>query len=148
MPGDRNSSRLCYDPPVTASPRVMNPDRPVNLPLSRLALAMPVTAVASILHRITGVVLFVGVFFLCYLLDRAVTDAAGFEHAATLLTTPLGQLGLWAILASLAYHVVAGLRHLLLDFHVGDSLRGGRVGAWIVIVVAGVAGVVLAAWLW
>ena len=47
----------------------MNPDRPVNLPLPRLALAMPVTAVASILHRITGIVLFVGVAYLCYLLD-------------------------------------------------------------------------------
>ena len=126
----------------------MNPDRPVNLPLSRLALAMPVTAVASILHRITGVVLFGGLFFLCYLLDRAVTDAAGFERAAAVLATPSGRLGLWVILASLAYHVAAGVRHLLLDFHVGDSLTGGRVGAWFVIVLAGVAGVVLAAWLW
>ena len=126
----------------------MNPDRPVSLPLSRLALAMPVTAVASILHRITGVVLFGGVFYLCYLLDRAVTDAAGFEHAATVLMSPLGKLGLWVILASLAYHALAGARHLLLDFHVGDSLTGGRVGAWFVIVLAAVAGVVVAVWLW
>lgn len=126
----------------------MNPDRPVNLPLYRLALAMPVTAVASILHRITGVVLFVGVFFLCYLLDRAVTDAAGFEHAAAVLTAPFGKLALWVVLTSLAYHVVAGVRHLFLDFHVGDSLTGGRVGAWIGIVLAGVAGVVVAVWLW
>lgn len=126
----------------------MNSDRPVNLPLPRLALAMPVTAVASILHRITGVVLFGGVFFLCYLLDRAVTDAAGFEHAAAVLTAPFGKVGLWVILTSLAYHVVAGVRHLLLDFHVGDSLTGGRVGAWTSIVLTGVGGVVLAAWLW
>lgn len=126
----------------------MNSDRPVNLPLPRLALAMPVTAVVSILHRITGVVLFVGVFFLCYLLDRAVTDAAGFEHAAAILAAPFGKLGLWVILTSLGYHVVAGVRHLLLDFHVGDSLTGGRAGAWISIVLAAVGGVVLALWLW
>lgn len=109
---------------------------------------MPVTAVASILHRITGVVLFVGVFFLCYLLDRALTDAAGFEHAAAIVTAPFGKLGLWVILTSLAYHVVAGVRHLLLDFHVGESLTAGRVGAWISIVLTGAGGVVLAAWLW
>ncbi len=126
----------------------MNPDRPVSLPLSRLALAMPVTALTSILHRITGVVLFAGVFFLCYLLDRAVTDAEGFERAAAILTASFGKLALWLILTSLAYHVVAGVRHLLLDFHVGDSLAAGRAGAWIVVVLAGAAGVVVAVWLW
>ena len=126
----------------------MNPDRPVSLPLSRLAMAMPVTAVASILHRVTGIVLFVGVVFLCYLLDRAVAGSAGFEQAAAILAAPLGKLALWVILTSLAYHAVAGVRHLLLDFHVGDSSAGGRAGAWIVIVLAGVAGVVLAVWLW
>ncbi|MDE0422977.1 MAG: succinate dehydrogenase, cytochrome b556 subunit [Gammaproteobacteria bacterium] len=126
----------------------MNSDRPVNLPLPRLALAMPVTAVASILHRITGVVLFVGMFFLCYLLDRAMADAAGFEQAAATLDAPFGKLGLWAVLTSLAYHAVAGVKHLLLDFHVGDSLEGGRVGAWISLAAAAVAGVVLAVWLW
>ena len=126
----------------------MNPDRPVNLPLSRLALAMPVTAAASILHRITGIVLFAGVFFLCYLLDRATTDPAGFEHAAALLAAPLGKLGLWVILTSLAYHVLAGVRHLLLDFHLGDTPKVGRAGAWICLALALLAGVVLAVWLW
>lgn len=126
----------------------MNPDRPVNLPLSRLAMAMPVTAVASFLHRITGVVLFVGVFFLCYLLDRAASNPAGFADAAAILAAPPGKLALWVVLTSLAYHVVAGVKHLLLDFHVGDTLKGGRAGAWISLGAAVVAGVVLAVWLW
>ena len=126
----------------------MNPDRPVNLPLSRLAMAMPVTAAASILHRITGIVLFAGVFFLCYLLDRAAAGPAGFEQAVAILAAPLGKLALWVVLTSLAYHVAAGIRHLLLDFHIGDSLRGGRAGAWISLAGALVAGVVLAVWLW
>ena len=126
----------------------MNPDRPVSLPLSRLALAMPVTAVASILHRITGIVLFVGVAFLCYLLERATAGPAGFEQAAAVLAAPLGKLGLWVVLTSLAYHVVAGVKHLLLDFHIGDSLKGGRAGAWISLSVALGAGVALAVWLW
>lgn len=126
----------------------MNPDRPVNLPLARLAMAMPVTAVASILHRITGVVLFVGVFFLCYLLDRAVADPTGFAAAAAVLAEPPGKLALWVVLTSLAYHVVAGVKHLLLDFHVGDTLKGGRAGAWVSIVAAVVAGVFVATWLW
>ena len=126
----------------------MSPDRPVNLPLSRLAMAMPVTAVASILHRITGIVLFGGVAFLCYLLDRALAGPAGFEQAAATLAAPLGKFALWVVLTSLAYHVVAGVKHLLLDFHIGDTLKGGRAGAWISLAVALGAGVALAVWLW
>ncbi|MDE0658575.1 MAG: succinate dehydrogenase, cytochrome b556 subunit [Gammaproteobacteria bacterium] len=126
----------------------MNPDRPVNLPLFRLAMAMPVTAVASILHRITGVVLFAGMFFLCYLLDRATTDSAGFADAAALLAAPLGKLALWVVMTSLAYHVVAGVKHLFLDFHVGDTLNAGRAGAWVSIGAAVVAGVAVGVWLW
>lgn len=126
----------------------MHPDRPVNLPLPRLAAAMPVTAVASILHRITGIVLFAGTLFLCYVLDLALADDSGFERAVAIIGAPLGAFATWAILTSLTYHVVAGVRHLLLDFHVGDSLRAGRIGAWLTIAIAAVAAVGLAVWLW
>lgn len=126
----------------------MHPDRPVNLPLPRLAAAMPVTAVASILHRVTGIVLFAGTLFLCYLLDLALTDEAGFARAAAIIDAAPGALAAWAILTSLAYHVVAGVRHLLLDFHIGDSLRAGRIGSWLTLVLAAMAAVGLAIWLW
>ena len=126
----------------------MHPDRPVNLPLPRLAAAMPVTAITSFLHRITGVVLFAGTLFLCYVLDLALSDAAGFERAAAIIEAPPGALATWAILTSLAYHVVAGVKHLLLDFHVGDTLRAGRIGAWLTIALAVAAAVGLAVWLW
>ena len=126
----------------------MHPDRPVNLPLPRLAAAMPVTAVASILHRITGIVLFAGTLFLCYLLDLALTDEAGFAEAAAIIDAPPGALAAWAILTSLAYHVVAGVKHLLLDFHIGDSLQAGRIGSWLTLVLAALAAVGLAIWLW
>ena len=126
----------------------MHPDRPVNLPLPRLAAAMPVTAVASILHRVTGIVLFAGTLFLCYLLDLALTDEAGFARAAAIVDAAPGALAAWAILTSLAYHVVAGVKHLLLDFHIGDSLRAGQIGAWLTLALAAVAAVGLAIWLW
>ena len=126
----------------------MHPDRPVNLPLPRLAAAMPVTAVASILHRVTGIVLFAGTLFLCYLLDLALTDETGFAEAAAIIDATPGALAAWAILTSLAYHVVAGVKHLLLDLHIGDSLRAGRIGSWLTLVLAAMAAVVLAIWLW
>ena len=95
---------------------------------------MPVTALASILHRLTGVLLFAGALFLCYMFDLALTDQAGFDQAAGLLATASGKVGLLVIVAALVYHVLGGIRHLLLDFHLGDSFTAGRVGAWLCLV--------------
>ena len=126
----------------------MTPERPVNLPLPSLFLRMPVTAVVSILHRLSGAALFLGVIYVFYLTDLAVEDAAGFDEAARILATPLGKFGLWIVLASLAFHFLAGVRHVLLDFHVGDTMRGGRVGAWITFVLTLAAAVAAGVWLW
>ena len=126
----------------------MSAERPVNLPLASLFAAMPVTAVASILHRASGVVLFFGLLYLAYLLHLALADEAGFARAAELATAPVGKAALWIILTALAYHVFAGVRHLLLDFHIGDSLAGGRAGAWLSVGLAAVGAVLAGAWLW
>lgn len=126
----------------------MNAPRPVNLPLPSLFAAMPVTAVASILHRLAGMVLFVGALFLCYLFDLALDDQAGFEQAKEIVAAGAGKVAIWTILAALAYHLLAGVKHLLLDFHIGDTARGGRIGAWASILLALAAAVAAGAWLW
>ena len=126
----------------------MTAERPVNLSMLGLFAAMPVTAVASILHRIAGIVLFVGALYLCYLLDLALGGQAGFGQVTEVLATPLGKLGLWAILAALGYHLFAGVKHLLLDLHVGDTLSGARLASWVSIVLAVLAAGAAAFWLW
>ena len=126
----------------------MNAERPINLPLPSLFAAMPITATASILHRITGIVLFIGSPFLFYLLDTALEDAAGFEAAHAILQAPLGKFALWLILAALGYHLLAGIKHLLMDFHVGDSIGGGKAGSWLSIVLALIAAALAGVWLW
>ena len=120
-------------------------DRPIDLsPTSFL----PVTAVASITHRVSGVVLFVGSGYLIWLLDRALGSESGFAEVGALLETLPGKVVLGAVLAALSYHLLAGIRHLLLDFHLGDSLEGGRRSSWTVIVLAVAAAVGLGVWLW
>ena len=126
----------------------MKADRPVDLPLPSLFAAMPVTAVASILHRATGVVLFVGLLYLAYLLDLALAGPAGFERAAAIATAPLGKMALWGVLSALAYHLLAGIKHLLQDLHIGDSLTGGRIGAWLSILLGALAAALAGIWLW
>jgi succinate dehydrogenase / fumarate reductase cytochrome b subunit len=124
----------------------MKTDRPINLSL--LAFKFPLPALASIAHRITGVLLFVGIAFLLYLLDVSLASEQGLEHARTMLDLPLPKLILLAVVATLIYHLVAGIKHLLLDFHVGDTLEGGRFAAQATIVVSAVLIVLAGVWLW
>lgn len=120
-------------------------DRPIDLsPTSFL----PVTAVASITHRVSGVLLFVGSGYLIWLLDTALRSESGFAEVGTLLETLPGKVALWAVLVALSYHLLAGIRHLLLDFHLGDSLRGGRRSSWTVLILAVAAAAGLGVWLW
>jgi succinate dehydrogenase / fumarate reductase, cytochrome b subunit len=55
---------------------------------------------------------------------------------------------LFFVLAGLAYHLVAGVRHLIMDFGVGESLEGGRRGAWIALTLAFILIAAIGVWLW
>lgn len=121
-------------------------ERPISLPL--LALRFPITAITSITHRITGVVLFVGIGFLLYVLELATSSPDGYVEAQRLLSEPAGKLIAFGVLATLIFHIVAGIRHLIMDFHIGDSLAAGRLGSQLVI--ASSLGLIALAgvWLW
>ena len=124
----------------------MKTDRPINLSLTKFSF--PLAAIASITHRITGILLFAGMGFLLYLLDQSLTSAQGLEHARSVLTLPLPKLLLIAVVATLIYHFVAGVKHMFLDFDIGDTIEGGRLAAQLTIAISvlliGLAGM----WLW
>ena len=109
---------------------------------------MPVTALASILHRISGVALFVGALFLCYLLDLALDGEAGFQRAAGIVSAPIGKVALWLVLVAFAYHLFAGVKHLAMDFHIGDGMAGARFGVWVCLILTLGAAVAGGVWLW
>ncbi|MGB6976996.1 MAG: succinate dehydrogenase, cytochrome b556 subunit [Gammaproteobacteria bacterium] len=122
-----------------------NQQRPVFLPV--LKYRYPITAIASILHRISGVILFLVIPLLLCALQASLSSAQGFQRLKTALHHPLAISILWIILAALFYHLVAGIRHLLMDIGVGESRQAGRTTAWIVILVTVVLLIVTAIWL-
>jgi succinate dehydrogenase / fumarate reductase cytochrome b subunit len=121
-------------------------ERPINLSL--LAFQFPLPAITSITHRITGVVLFAGIGYLLYVLDLATSSPEGYAQAEQVLAAPFGKLVSFVVLATLIFHIVAGIRHLIMDFHLGDSLEGGRLGARLVVVLSIVLIAAAGAWLW
>lgn len=121
-------------------------ERPVNLDLG--AFRWPITAIASILHRVSGVALFVGVGFLIWSLGASLESQESFDSLKECLSGVVPKLILWAILAGLIYHSVAGIKHLLMDIGVGETLEGGRRGAQLVLVVSAVLIVLAGVWVW
>ena len=103
----------------------MKSKRPVNLQLN--TISFPPMAIASILHRISGVVLFILFPFVLYTLQLSLASPATFTQFQTMITTCLwSKLILWAFGSALIYHMIAGVRHLLSDMDLGDTLPLAR----------------------
>ena len=124
----------------------MKDKRPVNLDIGSMRL--PITAWASITHRASGVFLFVAMVFLLWALDMSLSSAEGFSQLQDTLSGPLAKLVLWAISAGLIYHALAGVKHIVMDFGIGESFEGGVLGARIVIVLAVVLTILAGALIW
>jgi len=120
--------------------------RPVNLNL--LSIRFPVTAWVSIAHRLSGVFIFLLIPLLLWILQESITSESRFMHMSESLGRPVVQVGLWFFLGALLYHWVAGIRHLCMDLHIGETKAGGRLGAWMVIVVFLTVCGVIGYWLW
>ncbi|MGL5006995.1 MAG: succinate dehydrogenase cytochrome b556 subunit [Plesiomonas sp.] len=102
--------------------RTVNKQRPVNLDLK--TISFPITAIASILHRVSGVITFISLGILLWLLSLSLSSEQGFESARAIVDSFFVKLILWGMLTALAYHVVGGIRHLLADMGYGEeSLR-------------------------
>lgn len=123
----------------------MNKNRPVNLELS--TITFPITAIVSITHRISGVILLGGILVLLWMFHASLSSEESFNQLKALLVTPWMKVVVWLILSALAYHLVMGVRHLIMDMGVGESLQGGRAGAGIALIAAVVLIVLAGGWL-
>ena len=126
--------------------KAVNSQRPVNLDLRTIKL--PITAYTSILHRVSGVILFLGIVIVLFALDKSLASEEGFAEVQACLASPLAKLIIWGLLSALLYHLVAGVRHLIMDLGVGESLEGGKLGSKIVIVVSVVVILLAGVWIW
>ena len=123
----------------------MNKKRPVNLDLG--SMKYPVTALTSILHRLSGILLFLCLFVMLYALGKSLSSEEGFNEIKGMLLSPLGKLIAWVLYSALIYHLVAGVRHLIMDMGVGETLQGGKRGSVIVIIVSTLLIAACAIWL-
>jgi len=112
--------------------------------LNLLKIHLPVTGYVSILHRISGLLMFLAIPFFVYLLDISVQGAEGFYHAAQILQMPFIQLVSLLLLWSIIHHLFAGIRFLLTDFDIGLEKQQATYYAWLVFVAEAIVFVFIA----
>jgi len=104
--------------------------RPVFLDLVRIQ--MPVGALTSITHRVTGILLALGIPFGIYILDRSLQGPESYTRLIGLFDQWVFKAPSIVLIWALAHHLLAGIRHLLSDIDIGSLLPAARRSAWIV----------------
>lgn len=124
----------------------MQKTRPKHLDLAKIRL--PVPGIVSILHRVSGVALFLSLPILIYLLQGSLSSAESFDNYRAVIANPLVKLILLGMLWAFLHHACAGIRFLFLDVHKGLELVTARATAKTVLAVSLVLTVVLGVALW
>ena len=125
---------------------VTKKQRPVNLDLR--TIRQPVAAIASILHRVAGVITLFALAILLWLLSHSLSSEAGFLDVVDILDGFFVWFILWGILTALAYHIVGGLRHIIMDLGYWSELEPGATSAKVALGVTAVLSLLAGIMVW
>ena len=120
--------------------------RPKHLNL--LQIRLPIAGIVSIMHRVSGAVLFLLLPLLLWLFQASLESQASFAQFRAVVTHPLMKLLLLGVLWGYLHHLFAGLRHLFLDLDLGTELETARLTSIIVLAAGIVLTLVLGVALW
>ncbi len=85
---------------------------------------------------------------LLWLFAESLSSEQGFSNVGMWLDMLPVKLLVWAVLAGLLYHLIAGIKHLVMDLGIGETLSGAQTGAKLVIVFSVISIVLTGVWLW
>jgi succinate dehydrogenase / fumarate reductase, cytochrome b subunit len=98
---------------------------------------LPVPGILSILHRVSGALMFLALPALLWLFDLSLRSEVGYYRLKEIAANPLARLLLVGAAWALLHHACAGVRYLALDLDLGVDRQGARRSAWIVFAVSG-----------
>jgi succinate dehydrogenase / fumarate reductase cytochrome b subunit len=124
----------------------MSKARPKYLDLSRIRL--PIPGFVSILHRISGALLFLLIPALLNLWHMSLQSPETFASFKGFISHPLSKLAAIALAWAYLHHFCAGIRHLALDLHYGTTLETARATSWVVLGVGAFLTLAFGALLW
>ncbi len=124
----------------------MKKQRPVNLDLT--TIKMHPAANASILHRVSGVIMVFAIGILLWTLSTSLSSEQGFNQIQGFLDGFFFKFIIFGCLSALTFHVFAGVRHLLMDLGHFEELASGNTTAKLTIFIWLALSVVIGVWLW
>lgn len=124
----------------------MKPKRPINLELT--TLHFPITAITSIMHRLSGIAIFLLLPLMLFFLQESLFSLESYNHLQVMLQRPIFKILLWFFASSLTYHFMAGIRHMLADIGMGEEINQARISAIILLVLTVLTTVILGVWIW
>lgn len=102
--------------------------RNLNFPLL-LTYRLPLPGLVSIMHRISGAALFLMLPLLLWLFDLSLLSEPSFERLRSISANFFFKLLLVLLIWGFLHHLVAGIRYLVLDLHIGIDLKSARASA-------------------
>lgn len=127
---------------------MQNKSRPKFLDLLVLGPKMPINAKVSILHRVSGVILFLATPFFLYVLHQSLTSPSFYAALYGVMANPIIKLIYLLLIWSFVYHMCSGVRFLFLDIHKGIEIKTAKTTAKVVIVVSLLLTLVLGVLVW
>ncbi len=124
----------------------MKKQRPVNLDLT--TIKMHPAANASILHRVSGVIMVFAIGILLLTLSTSLSSAEGFAQIQDYLGGFFFKFIIFGCLSALTYHVLAGVRHLFMDLGHFEELVSGNTSAKFIMIIWLIVSAVIGVWLW
>jgi succinate dehydrogenase / fumarate reductase, cytochrome b subunit len=109
---------------------------------------MPVPAFVSILHRVSGAVLFLALPGLLAWWQCSLGSTDSFNASKAFVANPLAKLVIIGLVWAYLHHVCAGIRHLASDIDLGTELKSARMGSWLVLAVSIVLTLLIGARIW
>lgn len=116
--------------------------------LNLLQIRLPLPGVMSIMHRVSGAVLFLALPVLLWGLQQSLTSPDTFASLQATLSHWLAKLVLIGLVWGYLHHLCAGIRHLMLDLDYGAGLETARLTSVLVFGVSITLTVVAGALLW
>jgi len=106
--------------------------RPVNLQLN--TISFPPTAIVSILHRVSGVAMFIAMIFIIWAWATALNSGDGFDMVKEVMGGIFGKIIAIGTVSLLTFHIVVGIRHVIMDMGYWEELDSGNTSAKVSIV--------------
>lgn len=123
-----------------------NDTRPVNLDLSKFSF--PVTAIASIAHRVCAVISWVGIGFGLYALSAADTPSSFANLQHLLSTNFIAQFVAWGLMSAFGFYCLGTAKHLIQDLGYFEEFSGGKIISWAALIGGGVITVLAGVVVW